>query len=46
VTALQGHSGLICGLCRLGLDLSWLLLRGAFHGPMVIAQWEGIWDRE
>jgi len=27
-----------CGLCRLGLDLGELLLRGAFHGGTFIAQ--------
>jgi len=38
---LQRRSGLICGLCQLGLDLSNFLLRGAFHGGTVIAQWRG-----
>src|ERR1700737_4465874 len=36
-TALQRRRGLCCGLCRLGMDLGWLLLRGAFHGWTVIA---------
>lgn len=35
---LQRRSGLSCGLCRLGLDLSLLPLCGTFHGGMVIAQ--------
>src|SRR5882762_922691 len=41
-TSLQGRSGWSCGLCRLGLDLDWLPIRGAFHDGTVIAQCEGI----
>ena len=40
LTNLRRRSGLSCGLRRLGLNLSLLPLRGAFHGGMVIAQWE------
>jgi hypothetical protein len=35
---LQRRIGMSWGLCRLGLDLGFLPLRGVFHGGMVIAQ--------
>lgn len=43
---LQRRRGLSCGLCWIGLDLSFLPLRGAFHGGTVIAQCREIGDRE
>jgi hypothetical protein len=46
LTIRQRRSGLNGGLCRLGLDLGLLPLRGAFHGWTVIAQWEGIEEGE